>query len=223
MFELLSKSLVVFQKDLKLEFRRRYALNAIAMFALTTLVTVSFSIGPLDVEPAVAAPLLWIILFFSAMSGLSHIFIREEEQQTADTLRLVLPPNAVWLGKWLFNVLLLFALELIVVPMFCLMMNISVENLTTFVLIVTVGSIALSSVATIIAAIISLTSSRGALFAVLSLPIALPVLISGIEGTRMAMHGAAFERGLPDLQILFSFSVVIITISALVFEFIWRK
>ena len=42
MFELLSKSLVVFQKDLKLEFRRRYALNAIAMFALTTLVTVSF-------------------------------------------------------------------------------------------------------------------------------------------------------------------------------------
>ena len=55
--------------------------------------------------------------------GLSHIFIREEEQQTADTLRLLLPPNAVWLGKWLFNVLLLFALELIVVPMFCLMMN----------------------------------------------------------------------------------------------------
>lgn len=217
------KSIIVFQKDVQLEFRTRYALNAIAMFAITTLTAISFSIGPVRLNATVLAPLLWIILFFSAMSGLSHIFVREEEQQTSDTLRLILPPNAVWAGKWLFNVALLFGLELIIVPLYLILMNTSVSHYGIFLAVLVVGSLALSSVATIIAAIISLASSRGALFAVLAFPIALPVLISAIHGTQLAMEGALFSDCLPDLQVLFSFAVVIVTTSLLLFEHVWRR
>ncbi len=223
MLNLLYKSQVVFRKDIQLEFRTRYALNAIAMFAITTLAAISFSIGPVHLQMTVLAPLLWIILFFSAMSGLAHIFIREEEQQTADTLRLVVPPNAVWLGKWLFNVVLLFGLEIIIVPVYLAMMNASVENLSIFFPTLLIGSIGLASVSTIIAAIISLASSRGALFAVLAFPIALPILFTAIHSTRLAMEGAPFSDCLSDVQVLFSFTVIIITTSLLVFEFVWRK
>lgn len=220
---LLRKSLIVFQKDVQLEFRSRYALNAILMFAVITLVAVSFSIGPVRLSSMVSAPLLWIILFFSAMAGLSHIFVREEEQQTADTLRLILPPNSIWLGKWFFNVALLFGLEIVILPFYFVLMNIVVNSIALFLVIVLLGSIALASVATIIAAIISLASSRGALFAVLAFPIALPVLLSAINSTRLSLDGATFSDCLSDLQTLFSFTVIIITVSLLVFEFIWRK
>jgi len=157
------------------------------------------------------------------MSGLSHIFVREEEQQTADTLRLVTTPNTVFLGKWFFNVLLLFALELIIIPLFFAMMNLSVESVGLFFLFLVLGSIGLASVSTLIAAIISQASARGALFAVLSFPIALPILISAIHGTRWSMDGTTFSNCISDLQVLFSFSVVIITLSLILFEFIWRK
>ena len=76
---------------------------------------------------------------------------------------------------------------------------------------------------TIIAAIIAQASAKGALFAVLAFPISVPILISGINGIRLAMDGEQFSGCLADLQILFSFSIVIITLSLLLFEFIWRK
>ncbi len=222
-FGLLSNAYYIFQKDLQLEFRTRYAVNAIFMFAITTLTAVSFSIGPARLKSLVLAPLLWIVLFFSAMSGLAHIFVREEEQQTADTLRLVTRPSTVFLGKWFFNLVLLFSLELVIVPLYVVMMNFSVVNVGTFLLLLFLGSIGLASVATVIAAIISQAGTRGALFAVLSFPVSLPILISAIHGTRLTIDGALFSDCLSDLQVLFSFSVVIVTISLMLFDFIWRK
>jgi len=222
-FRLLGNSFILLHKDIQLEFRTRYAVNAILMFAITTLVAISFSIGPVQLQEEVTAPLLWIVLFFSAITGLSHIFVREEEQQTSDTLRLVTTPTAVFLSKWLFNIILLGGLEIIIIPLYLVMMNVEILNFSIFFSILILGSIALASVATIIAAIIAQASTKGALFAVLVFPIALPVLISAIDGTKLSLVGAPFFDCLPDLQVLFSFSIVIITISLLVFEHIWRR
>ena len=218
---LLHKSWYVFEKDLRLEFRTRYAINAIFLFALTTLIVVSFSIGPAGLPRQALSPMLWIIIFFAAMSGLSHIFVREEEQQTAETLKLVAPPTAIFLGKWLFNIVLLLGLELVIVPLYLVLMNLAVGNLASFSLIVALGSLGISSVATIIAAIISRASAKGALFAVLSFPITLPILVSAIHGTTLALGGRPFAECLGDVQILFSFTVVIFTASLLLFDFIW--
>jgi heme exporter protein B len=212
----------VFQKDLKLEFRTRFAINAIFLFAVTTLIVVSFSISGAQLSPNLLSSLLWVILFFSSISGLSHIFIREEEQQTADTLRLVTSPNAVFLGKWLFNIILLFGLEVIIVPLYLAFMNLSELNVGILLVILILGSIGLASVDTIVAAIISRASSKGALFAVLSFPVSITILVSAIHGTNLAFQKADFFDCISDVQVLLSFSVVIITISLLLFEFIWR-
>ena len=219
----LKQGKLVFEKDFQLEFRTRYALNAIAMFAVITLTAVSFSIGPIKLNPEVLAPLLWVILFFSSMAGLSHVFVREEEQQTADTLRLYVAPNAVLLGKWLFNVVLLLGIELIVIPLYFVMMSAVPLNFSLFFIILILGSLGLASVSTIIAAIIALASSRGALFAVLAFPITLPILIPAINSTRLAYEGGVLMDGISDIQALFSFTVVIFTASILLFEFVWKK
>ena len=69
-----AEAAAVFVKEWRCEFRTRYALNTLALFALTTLVVVSFSLGPLGVAKAegtaVLPVLLWIILLFSAAAGL---------------------------------------------------------------------------------------------------------------------------------------------------------
>ena len=223
MLDSINKGIIVFRKDMRLEFRTRYALNAIFMFAVTTVVAISMTIGPVELRSFIAAPLLWVVLFFAAMSGLAHIFIREEEQQTADMLRLVAPPTAVWFGKWLFNVCLMFALEIVIVPLFAVFINFDVQNLAILIPILIFGTIGLASASTILAAIVSQASARGALFAVLSFPITLPVMVFAINGTRLALDGAAFSDCISDLQVLISFSVIIITISVMVFEFVWSE
>ena len=124
--QFLNDAFLIFQKDVLQEFKTRYAVNAILLFAVVTLVSVSFSIGTFSASAEIKCALLWIILFFSAMSGLSHIFIREEEKHTADTLKLVTLPTSIFLGKFIFNFLLFIALQVIIVLLFLAGMNVSV-------------------------------------------------------------------------------------------------
>src|SRR5512137_2143660 len=101
-------------KDLRAEFRTRYALSAIGLFAITTLTVISFALGPFGLGQDLLAALLWVVLFFAAMAGLSRAFVHEEESQTAPALRLAAPAGAVYLGKYLFNLVLLLLLEVLI-------------------------------------------------------------------------------------------------------------
>ncbi len=221
--QLMHDAWLIFQKDILQEFKTRYAINAILLFALVTLMAVSFSIGAFNAGTDIKSALLWVIIFFSAMSGLSHIFVREEEKHTADTLKLMAKPTSILLGKFFFNLFLLYLLEMITVPLFFAVMNFKVEGVGIFLSVLVLGSFGLSAGATMIAAIISKASAKGALFAVLSFPILLPVIIAGINGTKIAVQHSTFSEAGGVLQMLFSYSVVVLTAAILLFDFVWNE
>ena len=214
--------LLVFLKDVKQELRSKAAINSILLFAVVTLTAVSFSIGTYTITNDILAALLWIIILFSSMSGFSHVFLKEEEAHTADTLKLIASPNDVFLGKFLFNLSLLAVVVLIVVPLFIAVFNFEIFNPALFVLDLALGTIALSAGGTIVAALIAKASSRGALFSVLAFPVLLPVLILGITITRIAFKEAQVSLFVPEIQALFAYCVIVITASMLLFEYIWN-
>jgi heme exporter protein B len=220
---LIKKAWLILKKDIKQEFATRYTINSILLFSVVTLTAVSFSIGAYAAGQEVQAALLWIIIFFSSMSGLAHIFVREEETHTADTLKLLAPPTAVYLGKLLFNIVLLFLVETVLLPLFLGVMNLEINNLALFLSAVFLGSLGVAAGGTIIAAIISKANSKGALFTVLAFPILLPVLISAISATRISLNSVSFSAAQSELQAIFAYTVVIITASVLLFDFIWKE
>lgn len=210
-------------KDLRSEFRTRYALNAILMFALTTLTVTSFSMGAFALGSRVVSSLFWLVIFFSSMSGLAQVFVKEEESRTANTLRLVAAPDTVFLGKLSFNLALLLILEAVVVPLFVIWMNLSLLNVWLFLSVLVLGNLGLVCATTIIAAIISKARAKGSLFAVLSFPILLPLLITAIDGTRLSIEGESFSAGWGDLRLLISYVVVMFVASILLFDFVWSE
>lgn len=222
---LASRSLAVLRKDILSEYRTRYAVNAILLFGVTTLTVVSFSVGQLGLPGDVYAALFWIILFFSAMSGLAQVFVKEEESRTAIVLRLTADPTAIYIGKLAFNFLLLMLLELVITPLFFIMTDARAADLGLFLVVLVIGSVGLAGASTLIAAIISKAGIKGALFAVLSFPILLPLLIGAIGGTRKALSAAEnpFAAAAPELQLLVSYAVVMITAGWLLFEFVWEE
>ena len=219
----MKQTYLILVKDLQQEFKTRYAINAILLFAIVTLSAVSFAIGTFTAGEQVLSALFWVILFFSSMSGLSHIFIREEETQTADTLKLVARPVHIFLGKFIFNLLLLIALEVVLVPLFIAVMNFQIAGFGVFTLTLFIGNFGLAGGGTMVAAIISKASAKGALFTVLSFPILLPVLISGISATKKAAEQGALSGAQNELQALLAYSVIIITASILLFDYVWNE
>ncbi len=214
------EALAVFLKDLRSELRAKYALNAIVMFAVVTLTAVSFAVGQFAIGNDVRAAFLWIVLFFSAMSGLSRVFVKEEDAGTVNALRLAASSSVVYVGKLLFNVVLLFALAIIVVPLFTVLMGLEVTDWGLFLAVLLLGTAGLAGASTLIAAIIAKASAKGELFAVLSFPILLPLLIAAIAGTRNALEG---RGGSGEVQLLASYLIVMVTVSLMLFDFVWEE
>lgn len=217
-------TLTIFKKDLRSELRTRYALNALLMFVVTTLSVILFSIGYETVSKEILSGVLWIIIFFSTMSGLSRTFVSEEERGTVMTLQLVARPLMIYFGKLLFNLILLTALNIFTIILYLTFItNFTIGNYAIFLLTLLLGTLGLASASTIIAAIISKANTKGTLYPVLSFPILLPLLLTVINATKMAVEGAPFSDAMGEFQVLVSYLVVITTVSYLLFEYIWKE
>jgi len=221
----LAEVMAVAAKDLRAEFRTRVALNSLALFALTTLAAVSYTIGPyrLSTEdrPFLLSVLLWIVIFFAALAGLDRSFVKEEESHTAPLLRLAATPTVVWAGKLLYNLVLISVLMAMVAPLFCVLMGFDIAMPWRFAGVLAAGGFGLAVTTTIIAAIIAQALTKGALFSVLSLPLLLPLLIFLIQGTTAVATG-----DLPtysnSLRAILSMAGVMTITSALLFPVVWR-
>ena len=65
----------VFLKDWRSELRTRYAVSALLMFVVTTISIILFSLGSEGASPDALSGMLWVVVFFAAMSGLSRTFV----------------------------------------------------------------------------------------------------------------------------------------------------
>lgn len=217
----------VFVKDIRSELRSRYAINALILFAVSTAVAVSLGVGFIGLRREddwlnVQSSLLWIALLFAALNGLSRSFVQEEETRTALALRLAAPPAAVYLGKLLFNLALLLLLDLVTSLLFVLFVRLEIVNLGLFIALLAAGSLALATTTTILAAIIAKANLKSALFAVLAFPLLVPLLVTAIKGTALALEGVGWAQGWPFLQALLGLAIAMFVASLLLFRFVWE-
>ncbi|MFA7288140.1 MAG: heme exporter protein CcmB [Melioribacteraceae bacterium] len=217
------KAIALFNKDWQSELRTRYAINALAMFILVTISVILFSIGSEKITPYLTGGLLWVVIFFSAMSGLSRAFVSEEERGTTMTLQLVASPSTIFSGKLTFNLLLVFLMNIAITILFILLFeSFTVQNYSLFLISFFFGNIGIAISSTIIAAIISKASSKGTLYPVLSFPILLPLILTLLELTKFAMDGDTVEKAFVEIAVLISYDVIMGTASYLLFDFIWK-
>jgi heme exporter protein B len=213
----------IFLKDLHSEFRTRYSLNALLMFVITALSIIVFSIGGEYVHTDVLAGMLWVIIFFSGMSGLSRAFVSEEERGTVMTLQLTTKPSAVWLGKLIFNFLLTICLNIVISILYFIFLDqFILATPLIFWITIVLGSTGIASASTILAAIIAKANTKGTLYPVIAFPILLPLLLTVMNATRLAADGALVSEAIGEFQVLIAYTIVVIAVSVIVFDYIWK-
>ncbi len=209
-------------KDIQSELRNRYALQSLLMFAVVTLVVISFSLGAGEVSPRVHAVLLWIALFFSSMAGLARPLVKEVEQNTAEALRLSVSAEAVYWGKLLFNTLLLLVVNGLILALYYFFMSPPGAGARGVMLIVLLGTIGLSGASTLLSAMVARASMKGALLPVLAFPVLLPVLISAVQATRLSWEGQLLPAWMGELQMMIFYPLLLVTASHLLFPLVWE-
>lgn len=210
-------------KDIRSELRTRYAMNALLMFVVTSVATILFALHEDQIDSEILAGMFWVVIFFTAMSGLSRIFVSEEERGTTLTLQLVASPSVVYFGKLIFNCALTLVLTIAVTLLYMIVFPAFVmKSMTIFVLTILLGSLGFAASATIIAAIIAKARAKGTLYTVLSFPILAPLLLTVIQSTALALDGEIFSAAIVQFQIMVGYLISVIGVSYLLFDFVWQ-
>jgi heme exporter protein B len=215
--------LAVLEKDAKSELRSRYAISAVLLFILTTITILLIGTKGEDIQSGMAAGLLWVIMFFSSMMGLSRVFVSEEERGTGFLLQLSVSSASIYFGKLIYNILLSLLLNTVAVLLFFLFItNMPIEYFGIFLTAHIFGSIGIAAASTIISAIIAKANTKGALFPVLSFPIILPLIFIGIEATKISLEGVNEGRAVNDIQLMIAYCGIVISLSYILFDMVWK-
>ncbi len=205
-------------KDFRIEFRRRFAVNVALSFAAITTLAVSLTAGGARLGAQTHALLFWIIIFFSAMNGLSHVFTREEEEGTALFLRITSPAEAVFTAKLVFNIAVIAVIVAAVAPLYVFFLDVEIASPGAFALVACAGSLAIASSTTVLGAIVAKAGGRGSLFTIISFPVVLPPLWVAVKASRSAIAGGAVSG---DAVFLLAFSGALVAVSYMLFGHIW--
>jgi heme exporter protein B len=210
----------VARKDLLLEARSRERFVSMATFAALVAVVFSFALDPTVQARTIAGAMLWVTVLFAGSLGLGRSFAIERE---GDALTGVLlspaPPGAVYLGKFLANLVVVLAVVGVIFPVYALFFGLryggALGGLALVVVLATVGFMALG---TLFSAVAAHTRLGETLIPILLLPLLIPVVIFAASATQRLLVGRPFSEIEASVRMLLAFDLVFLFVCTVVFR-----
>jgi heme exporter protein B len=205
---------LVLARDLRLAFRRgSELLQPLIFFAIVT------TLFPLAVSPDLArlreiAPgVLWVAALLASLLALEFLFRDDSHDGSLEQYALS-GQSLTWLlfAKTLAHWLLTGVPLAIMTPIAGLALGVPLAAVPGILATITLGSVTLSLIGAISAALTLGVRRGGVLLSLLTLPLAMPVLIFGARGTELAIRGGDFSA---SLYLLGAMAVLGITLAPL--------
>lgn len=219
----LQSTLTVLRKDIQTEFRTRFAFNMVIAFVIASLFLIMFTLKAQELNPTPKSGLIWIIVLFAALSSLGRSFISETDKNTYNLLRIYARGSTVFAGKLLFNTIFSFVINAFTFIIYMFLADITIVSWSSFMVVLIFGTIGLSGVSTMIAAIVSQADRKGAIFSVLTIPLFIPFILLLTSITKSAFVDGASQGFTNDFSALIGFIGVTVTAGILLFEYIWEE
>jgi heme exporter protein B len=207
------------QKDFRLEWRSKDAVNSMFFFSLLVVVIFSFSFNPTAEESRqIAGGLIWVAFLFAAVVALNQTWARELRNQVLDAYRVSpAPAVALFLAKVIGNFIFVSVLEALMTPLFIVFYSLrALGPGWQLIPVAALGTWALVVNGTFFAAMSIRTRSREIMLPLLLFPISIPALLAMVEATSSILTGENSAKFW--IVLLAVYDVVFTTVCLLLFE-----
>lgn len=211
----------IIRKDLAAEWRSRELFSAMLVFALLVILIFNFALE-LDARAraSVTSGVLWVTFAFAGTLGLNRSMATEKDRGCLDGLLLApVDRAAIYFGKAIGNLIFMFIVELIVLPVYSILYNTNLF-LPGLLLVVLLGSIGYVAVGTLLATMAVQTRTRDILLPILLFPLIVPVLIAAVKASGGFLQGLAFNEVANWINLLVVYDVIFIALAFMIFDFV---
>lgn len=212
------------QKEITLEWRQRYALNGMLLYIVSTVFVcyLSFRIKTNDLNPITWNTLFWIIVLFTAVSAIAKSFTQERAGRLLYYYTLA-SPQGIILSKIIYNAGLMLILSLTGFGFYAFAMGNPVADIAMFLLTIVLASVGFATSLTMVAGIAAKAENNGALMAILSFPVIIPMLLMVMKLAKNALDGLDRSGSSDEILVLLALDAIVITLSLILFPYIWRS
>lgn len=206
-------------KDSLLEWRSGYALGGVLLYVLSTVYILYASFE--KIEPDLWNALFWIVILFASVNAITKSFVQESGSRQLYYYSLLSPISLI-LAKIIYNIGLLLVLSLLTWAAFTLFAENAVQDLDLFFLAVFLATVGFSITFTFISAISAKTSNSATLMAILSFPLIIPVIMTLINLSKIALDLKIRANIENDLYTLLGIDALLLGMSLILYPFLWR-
>lgn len=216
---LFTETKFLLQKEIKLEWRQKYAVSGILLYVLSTIFIVYTT--TIQVEAKIWNVLFWIIVLFASVNAVVKSFVQEGGSRQLYYYQIA-NPTAILLSKIIYNTLLLLLLSLLSYGVFSVVSGNPVRAYDEFFLAVFLGSLGFAITFTFISAIAAKTDNSSTLMAILSFPLIIPILLLLLKLSANALRLINDTNIESDIMILVAIDLILTGLALVLFPFLWR-
>ncbi|WP_026899109.1 heme exporter protein CcmB [Daejeonella oryzae] len=217
---LLNQVKFLIRKEIVLEWRSKYAFNGILLYVVSTVFVCFLAFK--SIQPITWNALFWIIMLFASVNAITKSFVQENRGRQLYYYTIA-SPQAIIISKIIYNILLMLLLSVIALAFYSLVFKNPVGDPLFYFISVLLGSISFATVFTMISGIASKAHNSGALMAILSFPVIIPLLIVLIKLSKNAMDGLDRSVSMDEIGVLGGINVIVIAVSLILFPYLWRE
>jgi heme exporter protein B len=213
------KVLAIVRKDTISELRTKEVVSSVLVFTILIIIIFNFAFSAnYELAKSMAPGILWATFAFAGVLSLNRAFVAEKEQGCLEGLMVCpISRDVIYVGKMVTSLLFMLIIEMVTLPIFTLLFNVNVISLQ-LIAIVILATIGFVAVGTLFSAIAINTRARELVLPILFLPVVVPVVISAVKASGLAIAGEPWSQLYSWLLILLSFDVIFITLSYLIFS-----
>jgi heme exporter protein B len=186
------------------------------------LLMFSFAFDPeAEFIPEIAGGLLWIVFAFAGTLILNRSFARELPNDCLDALiSAPIPGHALFLGKAFANFVLVFAVEVVSLPVFAIFYGVHLmPHIGQLLLVLALGTWGMTVIGTIFSALTVNIKLREVMLPMLTYPILVPVLMGCMILTKGLVMGQPIGPDTADwLKMLVGFDLMFTAASLILVE-----
>jgi heme exporter protein B len=212
--------IALLKKDILLELRQQHSFYGILLYIASTIFVLYLSIS--EPEGDVWNGLFWVIQLFVCVNAVAKSFLQESKGRRLYFYTLSGAKEFI-IAKLIYNTLLMMCMSLLSLGLFILLLNNPIIYPIRFIGIVCLGSISMSLVFTLLAAIAARAQQNAALMAILGFPLIIPQLLLLMRLSKSAFgeifkDGALFQLSL----LIMGLNVLVVALSVILFPFLWK-
>lgn len=218
---LLRETTAIALKEFQQEWRQRQTLAALALFVVATAYLIYLGFGEARARDAWAG-LYWLLMIFASFSALNSGF---PQAQSAEKIYLytLCSPQALFLGRMAYNILLMLVLSALTVGVFGLFVPAPTSLFTAqFALTAMLGSAGLAMLLTFISGIAAQAGGSNMLFTVLGIPLLLPFLLVLMRLANNVLQELEWAANARYALLLALINLLCAALGYILFPYLWR-